>query len=440
MRRSSLDTDDGTSAEDLRHWSVRDRLRRRAEDVRTGARVAATWAAAAGPMQAVVMRFRRRRAAGRTIAVEHLPGAVTLDPDQRRANGPPVPLGPAPKDHPFKVRTMRQGAYPDEPPVFVYRDPPLSGRTLAGVGDPAPRRSPRFYHAGTRHIWGALNQSFLMIQSLKPLGRVLTVIWDNRRASGPVARERRAVDDPDAMADEIKALARASGASHVGCTPVTEDALYDYVDDHLPHAIVVAAPMDRDGLLRVPRDVDGHAAVIDGYVDVGRVAIRLAERIRAWGWQAEADTNLGNMDAKVLHVPLAVRAGIGTMGRHTSVITQTHGANVRLATVLTDLPLAFDAEADFGVEQMCADCRVCRENCPSNAIYEEKQMVRGTLKWHVDFDSCVPYFNENESCGVCIAVCPWSESGHGPLLALYHQQRARVQARWADRATSEADE
>lgn len=234
------------------------------------------------------------------------------------------------------------------------------------------------------------------------------------------------------MAAEVKALARGFGASHVGCTPVTDDVLYDYVADPvLPHAIVVAAPMDRDGLLRVPRDVDGHAAVIDGYVDVGRAAIRLAERIRSWGWHAEADTNLGNMDAKVLHVPLAVAAGLGTMGRHTSVITRSHGSNVRLATVLTDLPLAFDEPVDFGVEMMCADCRVCRESCPSNAIHEDKQLVRGVLKWHVDFDRCVSYFNENEGCGVCIAVCPWSDTDRGPLVALYQQQRARVQARWA---------
>ena len=38
-------------------------------------------------------------------------------------------------------------------------------------------------------------------------------------------------------------------------------------------------------------------------------------------------------------------------------------------------------------------------------------MVRGDTKWYVDFDKCVPYFNETTGCGICIAVCPWSRPG-----------------------------
>ena len=166
-------------------------------------------------------------------------------------------------------------------------------------------------------------------------------------------------------------------------------------------------------------------------------ALDIAEHIRSLGWRAEADTNLGNAPEKVMHVPLAVNAGLGTMGRHTSLITMSHGANVRLAVVLTDLPLAFDEPVDFGVETMCANCRVCRESCPSNAIYEDKQMVRGVRKWHLDFDRCMPYFNENNGCGVCITVCPWSQSGYGPLTALMQQQRTRVAESWPEPLPSE---
>ena len=43
--------------------------------------------------------------------------------------------------------------------------------------------------------------------------------------------------------------------------------------------------------------------------------------------------------------------------------------------------------------------------------------MRGTRKWYVDFDKCVPYFNETYGCGICIAVCPWSRPGIAPRLA-----------------------
>ena len=38
-------------------------------------------------------------------------------------------------------------------------------------------------------------------------------------------------------------------------------------------------------------------------------------------------------------------------------------------------------------------------------------MVRGTSKWYVDFDQCIPYFVDNQTCGICLVVCPWSRPG-----------------------------
>ena len=43
----------------------------------------------------------------------------------------------------------------------------------------------------------------------------------------------------------------------------------------------------------------------------------------------------------------------------------------------------------------------------------EKTMVRGELKWYVDFDKCIPFFNESAGCAICIAACPWSIPGRG---------------------------
>ena len=51
------------------------------------------------------------------------------------------------------------------------------------------------------------------------------------------------------------------------------------------------------------------------------------------------------------------------------------------------------------------------------AIASDKQLVRGDVKWYVDFDKCLPFFNEHQGCAVCIAVCPWSRPGVGLNLA-----------------------
>ena len=53
-------------------------------------------------------------------------------------------------------------------------------------------------------------------------------------------------------------------------------------------------------------------------------------------------------------------------------------------------------------------------------------MVRGTVKWSVDFDKCIPYFNDTLGCGICIAVCPWSRPGVAPNLAARKTRRRRL--------------
>jgi epoxyqueuosine reductase QueG len=99
---------------------------------------------------------------------------------------------------------------------------------------------------------------------------------------------------------------------------------------------------------------------------------------------------------------------------------------VRLAGVTTDMPLVPTAEDRFGADEFCASCQICARECPPGAIADEKQMVRGVTRWYVDFDKCIPYFAEAASCGICIAVCPWTRPTVRPtLLATMARRRGR---------------
>lgn len=325
-----------------------------------------------GPKELFLRFYQRKKARGEPLFVEDIPGACKLTAGETQAHSSkPVPSPPALFKYPFKARFMRLSSYPRPTFTLQYRKPPLSGRILSGVNETVPRRVKKFFHAGYSTPYGAINLAFHMVVTKESLRRVLKAMWDNRHSKGPVAILRSPVDDPGAMAAELKAKARVFGAPLAGCTQVTDEALYEGCDTVLPHAIVLAAPMDRERMLQTPSLASG-VAIIDGYIDVGRAAIELAKYIRGMGWNAEADTNLGNVASKVLHIPLAINAGLGQMGRHTSLITKEFGANVRLATVLTDIPMTFDRPVDIGVEEVCANCRVCAENCPPQAIYEKK--------------------------------------------------------------------
>src|SRR5277367_3306850 len=122
------------------------------------------------------------------------------------------------------------------------------------------------------------------------------------------------------------------------------------------------------------------------------------------------------MAGSFVRIPAAIEAGMGELGKHGSLIHRRLGSNFRLACVMTNLPLVSDSADVFGADDFCARCRICTDECPPDAIVAEKQLVRGEKRWYVDFDKCLPYFNENESCAICLAVCPFSRPGVGANL------------------------
>ncbi len=318
---------------------------------------------------------------------------------------------------------------PDNPPpaepTLRYRVPPVSGNVVSGVGEAKFRRPSLVFHwsPGRKpHPWFALDMHFTMISGIGgplfgwgSLIQRLRNMWQLRRANGPVAATRKPVDDPAAMAAEIKALVRRLGGDCiVGISEITDAARLEGGDLPYRYAICIGMPMDRHVMEHAPQPRAG-TEVMRAYRRVARVAIEVSEHIRAMGWPAKAFGETKTTD--LLQIPVALDAGLGQLGKHGSMISREFGSNFRLATVATDLPLVVDAPVDIGVEDLCATCRRCTLDCPPGAISDTKTLVRGTKKWYVDFDRCAPYFSETGGCAICIEVCPWSEPGRGPKLS-----------------------
>jgi NAD-dependent dihydropyrimidine dehydrogenase PreA subunit len=316
---------------------------------------------------------------------------------------------------------VRPHAPPPPTYAFGYLSPPQSGNMINGLGEGRKRRArPVFHSSGDPLAWKALDDFFSVINPWRVVRHVIANTWQLRRSEGRVNSRRRHVADPAAMAVEVKALAGRFGAALVGVAEVTEEDLYEGKSPGLRYAICLGMPMDRREMAFAPQP-RAAAEVMSTYRAIAKVAIRLAETIRGMGWPARAYGNPNSTD--ILLIPMAIRAGLGELGKHGSMIDVEHGSNFRLAAVLTDLPLALDAPVDIGVDDLCAVCRRCVDDCPPRAILEDKQMVRGERKWYVDFDRCIPYFVKTCGCAICLEVCPWSEPGRGPWLSAFLLKR-----------------
>ncbi|MDJ0926644.1 MAG: reductive dehalogenase domain-containing protein [Gammaproteobacteria bacterium] len=312
---------------------------------------------------------------------------------------------------------------PDNPPPpvypFQYREQPRSGNEINGLNDPARKRATPVFHSTGRGggrqplAWEALDNFFNLVASPACMWQVVRTLWQRRGYAGPVADTQVTVDDPAVMSEQVKAKALELGAGLAGVSVIDDDALYDgYPAPPYRYAISLGIPMDREEMLHVPQQ-RAAVEVMRTYRRAGRIAIELAAWIRSLGWPAQAYAD----GEDVLQIPMALKAGLGQLGKHGSMISKKFGSNFRLAAVMTDLPLALDAPVDIGVDDLCLNCQRCTKDCPPDAILDTKQLVRGVEKWYVDFDRCIPYFSMTEGCGICIEVCPWSEPGRGPRLS-----------------------
>lgn len=305
------------------------------------------------------------------------------------------------------------------PPAALvdYRNPPVSGNVLNGLGETTYRRARYVFHSNGKTgplPWDAMQAYFRYTYPAWMLPRLLRNMWAAFRPQGAIASKRRPVDDPVAMAASIKERARRLGAGIVGICELQPDFLIDGATSDYRYAIALGIPMRREIMVEAPRLKAGRE-VLRTYYRCSLLTVNLTRYIRSLGWPALALPV--NSSSEYLHIPIGIAAGLGELGKHGSLISKEYGSNFRLTSVVTDLPMAVDRRVDLGVEDLCLRCRVCTEACPPAAISDGKQWVRGVHKWYVDFDRCVPYFSDTYGCAICLEVCPWSEPGRGPELS-----------------------
>ncbi len=188
-----------------------------------------------------------------------------------------------------------------------------------------------------------------------------------------------------------------------------------YVPRSLNRVLVLAFEEDFWGIANSPGQL-ASAAVGDGYSRMAVTASTLAEFIRGLGYLAlPAGNEVG------LSIPMAIDAGLGEIGRNGLLITPKYGPRVRLAKVLTDMPLEPDRPIAFGVTEFCESCMLCADECPSKSIPKGSRDWKGNsvsnnpgaFKWYIEPESCYDF--NDFSCSNCKRVCPFTKPNNSWL-------------------------
>jgi epoxyqueuosine reductase len=134
-----------------------------------------------------------------------------------------------------------------------------------------------------------------------------------------------------------------------------------------------------------------------------RAVHELATLFRKKGYRSLPLPPVGPSDQRFLtsllsYKHVAALAGLGTIGRHSLLITPEFGSRVRLACLLTE---AFLEPSPLPHREYCTNCDACIQECPVQALQAPKQ----GKAYSINKFACRTYRQVGLTCGVCMKAC-----------------------------------
>jgi len=250
-------------------------------------------------------------------------------------------------------------------------------------------------------------------------------------------------EEPRVLTDHVKSLGFFLKADDMGACHVPKFAYYSHngdgnsIEPRFQNAIIIvmgknlAAKKASSGT-----DWMGDPISFQAYQHLGLVAETMSNYINRLGW--EATPHYGPSFLKkyqVLMPPLLLAAGLGEVSRAGIICHPYMGLGYKAAAILTDMPIVPDQPIDFGLQDFCQNCRLCAENCPSNAISKgDKVIYNGYETWKLDTQRCASYNFTKKSgtlCNWCVKTCPWSQPQTWPHNLVRSLVSRSKLARWA---------
>jgi epoxyqueuosine reductase len=183
------------------------------------------------------------------------------------------------------------------------------------------------------------------------------------------------------------------------------------------------------GYISVYARGDDYHEVIKGRLKTlaGQIAARTGEDVKVF-----VDT------APLMEKPLAQRAGLGWQGKHTNLLSRTHGNWLFLGVILT--AAAFEPDPPEG--EHCGTCTACLDICPTQAFPAPFQLDARRCLSYLTIEFAGPWpeafrvatGNRIYGCDDCLAVCPWNKFAAASRESRVQARAALVSPRLADLA------
>jgi epoxyqueuosine reductase len=166
--------------------------------------------------------------------------------------------------------------------------------------------------------------------------------------------------------------------------------------------IALLKPSKEAGATECGELLGPHAEYLTGRLN--RAIYDLAALFKKEGYRslplpaAGCPTDMRFLNAIFSYKHAGVFAGLGTIGRHSLLITPEYGPRVRLACLLTEAPLGGSSTK---LKDRCIDCDACIRGCPANALNKPQHGE----PYSINKFACQAYRQMGFACSICMKVC-----------------------------------
>lgn len=126
--------------------------------------------------------------------------------------------------------------------------------------------------------------------------------------------------------------------------------------------------------------------------------------------ESQWDKNTGRWRSIVSQKHAAKAAGLGTIGRHSLLITLEFGSMIWLGSVLCEQEL----EPDEMKEDICNHCDLCVKSCPVNAL--ENLEINQQACWDYAFGEDKEKQIWRIACHKCRDICPYNLGSQNSII------------------------
>lgn len=149
----------------------------------------------------------------------------------------------------------------------------------------------------------------------------------------------------------------------------------------------------------------------DYHLVVSKYLETICDYIHSFHYKAEFFVDSNNLPERYI----AMKSGIGFIGKNNCLITKKYGSYVFLGEILTDLKLSSDSP----MECLCGECRKCIDICPTKAINGSDKNINNNS------NVCVSYLSQKKildpslfykledsiwGCDKCQDICPFNSN------------------------------